>query len=87
MQGTAEMFDGIGIQAMQMLGRLTDGAERDHGKLYHAVPINDKLFPLLFHQNKALCGAKPGRRSVGWQKYEGHTTVTCPRCLRRMKTI
>lgn len=63
------------IQARRMAGQCTSGAERDGGKLFHAVA-----------RNKALCGAKPGRRSVGWSAHLGEK-VTCPRCLKKMENI
>jgi hypothetical protein len=57
-----------------LTGRCMNGAERDHGTRAHAVPIGER---------KALCGAKPGRRSVGWSSYR-ESTVTCPRCLKKL---
>lgn len=62
------------ILAIQLAGRCRNGAERDHGRLYHALPEDGYV---------ALCGAKPGRRSVGWSSHTG-TEVTCPRCLKRL---
>lgn len=49
-------------------------AERDHGRLFHAV---------LDGQPKALCGAQPGRQSAGWSRAVG-TAVTCARCRRKV---
>lgn len=63
-----------GYRVLQMAGRCANGAERDHGTLTHAV---------VFGSDNALCGAKPGRRSVGWVRPVG-TVVTCPRCLKRL---
>lgn len=63
-----------GYSVSALLGRLANGAERDHGIHYHAVPLGT---------NKALCGAKPGRRSVGWSTYF-RETVTCPECLKKL---
>jgi hypothetical protein len=55
-----------------LLGRLTDGNERDKGRLMHAIQSN----------HRAVCGQAPGPRSVGWQ-FE-HAVVTCPRCSARL---
>jgi hypothetical protein len=55
----------------RMTGRCADGAERDSGVRWHAVPREGW---------KALCGANPGRTSAGWSEYLGEQ-VTCPRCL------
>jgi hypothetical protein len=60
----------------RMSGQCGEG-ERDGGKRYHAVPVGGSTHA------KALCGAKPGRRSVGWGEHHG-TAVTCPRCLKRL---
>ncbi len=63
-----------GYRVLSMAGRCANGAERDSGTLVHAVE---------FSNPRALCGAKPGKRSVGWVRPVG-TVVTCPRCLRRL---
>lgn len=52
----------------QLVGRLANGAERDHGTVVHYV-----------NGFGALCGAKPGRRSVGWT-IVWDVEITCPRC-------
>jgi hypothetical protein len=64
-----------GYQALVMVGRLRNGAERDHGTRNHAVK---------FGSSTALCGAKPGRRSVGWNTPWGGRDITCPRCLKKL---
>jgi hypothetical protein len=61
------------IRAVYLLGRCANGAERDKGKLVHAVPDS----------GVALCGATYGSRSAGWSREEDGQMVTCPRCLRR----
>lgn len=61
-----------GYRITRLTGRCANGAERDGGTRYHAIPLG---------KYKALCGAEPGRRSVGWSVYRGNK-VTCPRCLR-----
>ena len=60
----------IDIRPSRLAGRCSSGAERDRGKLTHAVPVDER---------KALCGARPGRQSAGWAFVEG--PVTCKRCL------
>lgn len=63
------------IEALRMMGRCADGAERDSGRLTHAVPA---------YSLKALCGVKPGRRSAGWAKSD--VEINCLRCLRKRAT-
>lgn len=62
-------------------GRCANGAERDHGSLVHAVDTEldwGSMAP-------ALCGTRPGKRTPGWvESYKGNT-VTCPKCLKKMK--
>lgn len=65
------------MKAAVMLGRLSNGAERDKGRVVHGV---DDSMPD-YGQGKALCGAEPGRRSVGWH-LRSDLSITCPRCLR-----
>lgn len=64
-----------GWEPMEMLGRLANGAELDHGRRVHAVATGKR---------KAMCGAEPGRRSVGWSRSSGEE-VTCPRCAKKAK--
>jgi hypothetical protein len=71
-------------QAKRLTGRCANGAERGGGHVYHAVPGGDWA--------TALCGAKPGRLSAGWDGYESREGephnlvkhVTCQRCLHRL---
>jgi hypothetical protein len=65
-----------GYQARTMTGRCANGAERDHGTRTHAVK---------FGQYKAICGAEPGRRSVGWSTPWNGRDITCPRCIKRLE--
>lgn len=64
------------LEFRMMMGRCADGAERDSGRLYHALPEG---------QWTAACGAKPGRRSAGWSVHKGES-VTCKRCRAKMQT-
>lgn len=62
-------------RVLHMAGRCTNGAESDHGTLRHAVE---------FSKFTAMCGAKPGPRSVGWT-IPVETDVTCSRCLKAIE--
>ena len=64
------------FQSMYLLGRLANGAERDKGRLIHAVPP----------RGPALCGADYGRMSIGWQSAE-NAEITCSRCLKRIASL
>jgi len=65
-------------------GRAWNGAQRDAGQIYHAVP--DKNFP---SWGKALCGITPGVRGNGWQSYEERRdiVVTCSRCQKKLLKV
>ena len=65
-----------GYRVSSLAGRCANGAERDHGTRYHAVRTGEY---------KAVCGAEPGRRSVGWCDWGYGGEVTCPRCLKRLE--
>jgi predicted amidophosphoribosyltransferase len=64
-----------GYQVLMMLGRLSNGFESDHGTKQHAVR---------FGERGAVCGARPGKRSVGWSTPYGERVVTCPRCAKKL---
>lgn len=61
----------------RMTGMCRTGAERDGGRLWHAVDGRPAWQP-------AACGAQPGRRGNGWSEQAGER-VTCPRCARRLE--
>lgn len=65
------------IRIAMLAGRCANGAERDHGTKWHAVPSLS---------NQAVCGAEPGRRSVGWGSWHASRAVTCPRCLKAQES-
>lgn len=67
--------------ARMMMGRLTDGAQRDHGVRIHATLPH---VAASYCRGKALCGAEPGRRSCGWSPPE-ERPVNCPTCLKRIE--
>lgn len=62
-------------------GRCANERELGRGVLVHAVDGVLRTDQGSLH-GRALCGAKPGPRSVGWTT--GFTEVTCPTCLRKM---
>jgi len=74
-----------------MLGRLTDGAERDHGSyvhaLYKAEVFSPRIPDMLITVEKSICGKKPGKRSVGWSDNDNDNDkpITCPKCLKRLE--
>ena len=63
-----------GYRIIQLAGRCASGYEGGHGTRSHAVEM---------FSNKAMCGAKPGKRSVGWSSYQDKE-VTCPRCAEKV---
>jgi len=60
----------------QLAGKCSNGAERDHGLVVHAVNFLG-----------ALCEAKPGRLSVGWVEPWNDAPVNCPKCLERIRNL
>lgn len=79
-----------------LLGRLSSGLQSDHGTLYHAVILKTQIVLRsgIETQRKiyvGLCGAKPGRKSVGWSFNHGTDhgvqAVTCQKCLKRLSNI
>lgn len=62
-----------------LAGRAANGWERDAGQKVHAV-AGESAQRINYSHGVALCGASPGRRSVGWSVIEKR--VTCPKCLR-----
>jgi hypothetical protein len=69
---------GAAVFSRKLAGTCSNGFERGRGARYHAVPLMGDDYT-----SRALCGAKPGRRSAGWQDPSAHP-VTCPRCLARI---
>jgi hypothetical protein len=75
------------IIAGKLLGRLTNGFERDKGRLIHACIKSDT------EHTRSFCGAKPGKRSVGWNFENGSSLfenpyalkdVNCSKCLSKL---
>lgn len=70
--------------AAQRGGRGSNGYERDRGAVLHAV-AGSSADDVAFGTQSALCGVTPGRRSTGWScTVNDASSVTCPRCLKRM---
>ena len=64
--------------------RVRGGRQRsdidDGGSIAHALPLSEGGYGF----TPALCGIKPGRRSIGWSSWVPER-VTCPRCIRKME--
>lgn len=56
-----------------LMGRCANGAERDTGRLLHAVK-----------GATALCGKSYGRQSAGWSEHQDGAAVTCPKCAKKI---
>lgn len=67
-----------GYEPLRMSGTCRNGAERDSGRLSHAVAIDANR-----GWARALCGARPGKRGNGWSEHV-EREVTCVRCITRM---
>ena len=61
------------LMIARLTGRCANGAERDGGIRTHLV-ANGSMY------GAALCGAKPGRLSNGWDEVDGPEQPTCGRC-------
>lgn len=74
----------VTAMAAKLAGRCADGRERGQGVRVHAVSgtFRDDYQEL---HGAALCGQKPGRRSVGWTVMPAGTEVNCPRCCSRWR--
>jgi hypothetical protein len=69
-----------GYKLRRKLGRLANGAEADSGQLLHILPTEEYERP--------LCGAKPGKRSIGWAlAYDREKQKICARCAERYKRL
>ena len=59
-------------------GKLANGFERDKGKIIHA---------LIEPNYTAICGVKPGKKSVGWLPFDKSLPlelVNCKKCLKKL---
>ena len=68
-----------GYIVRSLAGRCSNGAERDHGTLFHAIRLENNT-----PTYRAICGAEPGKRSAGWSMYGIGKSVTCKRCLKKL---
>ncbi len=64
-------------EILRLAGRCANGAERDGGRIYHAVPRM---------RSTAMCGATFGSRSAGWSSQVGRE-VTCGRCVKKVAAL
>lgn len=69
------------VVAAKLAGRCADGLERGQGVKMHALLASQVRGNFNEALGKALCGAEPGRRSVGWTVCVGQD-ISCPRCNR-----
>ena len=81
----------------RMLGRLANGNEADTGTLIHALtekqvplrpcPLNEfgKIPGMTTTTTVSVCGKRPGRKSVGWDRTE--SPVTCAKCLTKVARV
>lgn len=72
------------ILSVVKMGRLANGFEKDHGVVRHA--INKKKYFWGTH-SPALCGTRPGKRSVGFVNDDDITEITCPKCLKKLNNL
>lgn len=65
-----------------LAGRCANGNERDHGRVFHAVPASahERSFGISAYA-RSLCGKTHGARSAGWS-HDTHAEITCPRCVK-----
>ncbi len=75
----------LDVVAAKLAGRCTNGLERGQGRNLHAVSAAEVRRSSGF-AGKAMCGAQPGRRSVGWTVCESQP-VTCTRCQRAVARV
>ena len=74
----------------RLAGRCANGFERDGGRLHHVIPGESSRD---LHHRRALCGAAPGRRSVGFEPVNmldgsGRPPArVCARCERRRQAM
>lgn len=59
------------------------GHNRDAGTVVHLMRNGECVGPSF---RPALCGARPGRLSAGWNE-DSHRAATCPRCLARFDKL
>lgn len=72
----------------KLAGRCVDGMERGQGARLHAIPSTQVRARAEYKEayGSAICGATPGRRSVGWTLLLDEA-VTCPRCIKALARV
>ena len=83
-EGLGARIRSVTAMAATLAGRCADGRELGQGSRVHAVNGTLRTDYNELH-GTALCGAKPGRRSVGWTVAPPATEVNCPRCCARWR--
>ena len=63
------------------MGRLCSEKQGGHGVVRHAM---EKENYCLGTKNKALCGTKPGKRSVGFASDKSIKEITCNSCKKKI---
>lgn len=74
--------DGTAWRTADMMGTLRTGRQGDQGRRLHAVPEGNA--GTWGAADQALCGAKPGPRSIGWGDVRAEP-VDCPRCVAKLR--
>lgn len=70
------------VVAARAAGRCADGAQRDGGRVHHAVRSRGAT---IFSHERAVCGFVPGRLSAGWVTDDpAPNGVTCKTCRARL---
>ncbi len=65
-----------------MVGTLRTGNQGDQGRRLHLVSEDE--CGVWSGVGKALCGAKPGPRSIGWGDVRAEP-ADCPRCVAKLR--
>jgi len=72
------------IAILRMTGRCANGAERDGGRLWHAVRATERSGLIgVSPWATAVCGKIPGHGGNGWSGAAGDE-ITCKRCIARL---
>lgn len=79
-QCQADKLRGYSVRSLG--GRCANGAEADHGTRFHALPVAGSEYG--DRTDAAVCGARPGRRSIGWTRWGSDQAVTCPKCIKKV---
>jgi hypothetical protein len=79
---------------MATLQQIFEEIAKDYDQVPEEISVPQEIKPYCrYHAVKkseisAICGAKPGRRSVGWSPTpKANSVVTCPRCLKKLEKV